>query len=253
MTATGSFDSLSVTSRHGSVRSALLCSIAIIFAGCAFSVVSGSSSPAAFATILGALGGCLALRRTRVSARASFRDLDADLMSEDAAVLLPPVQAPAPEPVTSRTMIPVELVAPPTVPVPVAIHPDGTPPARPRVQPCSAPAWVDRDRLFQELGGAEDLLAELVACFAEDLPPRLQSLVEAAMAGDAASLARAAHGVQSGLSNFCAPGARALAADLERSCRDGLPLDAEGEAERLVAAAEGVLAELQNMVGEMAA
>jgi len=243
-----------MTSRHGSVRSALFCSITVVVAGCAFSVVSGSSTPAALATILGALGGCLALRRSkRVPSRAPFGDLDADLISEDAAVLLPAVQDPVPEPETSRTMIPVELVGQPSLPEPVAIHPDGTPPARPRVQPRTAPAWVDRDSLLRELGGAEDLLAELVACFAEDLPPRLQSLVDAAMAGDASQVARAAHGVQSGLSNFCAPGARALAADLERSCRDGLPLDVEGEAERLVAAAEGVLAELQDMVGELAA
>ena len=240
-------------SRRGSVRLTLMGSIAIVSVGCALSVAFGTPFPAATATVLGALGGGLALRRNRVATRAPLGHFDEDTGSADAAILLPPEPVFASEPVSGRTMIPVESVVQPLAPEPVAIHPDGTPPARPRVAPRVAPAWVDRERLLHDLGGDKELLAELVACFAEDLEPRLQGLFEAATAGDAASVSRAAHGVQSGLSNFCAPGARALAAELERACRDGLPVDVVDEVERIAAASEGVLAELQDMIGELAA
>ena len=98
-------------------------------------------------------------------------------------------------------------------------------PAAPAVEPeePAAPArrWIDDDALLGQLAGDRELLAELARLFVQERDRRLVALEGALSAGDAGEVGRAAHGIKSGLTNFCAPEAVALAASIEHAGRDG--------------------------------
>ena len=113
---------------------------------------------------------------------------------------------------------------------------------------------IDADNLMERLGGDKELLGELIGLFEMDTPHRLTALREAAAADDADGVARAAHGIKSGLSNFCAHGAQERAFALERAGREGsLPDDAVAQVDALKDCLDQVVVQLRELCVERAA
>ena len=73
-------------------------------------------------------------------------------------------------------------------------------------------AWVDGD---------QELLAELVAVFLEDLPARLQALRVAVQTEDAQGTERAAHSLKGAMASLGGETARTLAYEIEQMGRAG--------------------------------
>lgn len=73
-----------------------------------------------------------------------------------------------------------------------------------------------------QIGGDQMLLGELTRLFEQERQRRLVTLREVIAAGDAEAIKSAAHAIKSGLTNFCAPDAVALAATLEDAGRAGM-------------------------------
>ena len=128
------------------------------------------------------------------------------------------------------------------------------------VAPAEAPAdgppdtGLDADSLLERLGGDKELLGELIGLFEMDTPHRIVALREAAAADDADGVARAAHGIKSGLSNFCAHGAQERAFVLERAGREGsLPSDAVAQVDALKDCLDEVVVQLRDLCMESAA
>lgn len=101
-------------------------------------------------------------------------------------------------------------------------------------------------RMFDEaelLGTVDndlEFLAETVGMLAADGPPLVARIRDAIAAGDAGTVGGAAHTLKGMVANFCAPGVRARALELERMGRSGA-LDAAAPA---VDAADRELREL---------
>jgi len=128
-------------------------------------------------------------------------------------------------------------------------------PAPPPAPPSPAPThcWVEREQLLERLGGDVELLGELVELFRYDTPPRLSQLRGALAAGDAAAFSRAAHGIKSGVSNFCVPEVTALLAALENNGRRGSLEGAAAGVEAVTQRIVEVIEELTEMCAESAA
>ena len=63
---------------------------------------------------------------------------------------------------------------------------------------------------------------ELTALFADENVRRLTDLRAALAAGDALQISREAHGIKSGLTNFCADDAVAIAFHIEKTAKEGV-------------------------------
>jgi CheY-like chemotaxis protein len=101
--------------------------------------------------------------------------------------------------------------------------------------------------------GRPDLLAELLAIYLRDTPPRLAALHEAVARADAAALRRAAHGLKGSSSQIGAVQVARLCTDLEEQA---VTIDLRGVAEtlhRLDEAFDRVRAQLQALAGERSA
>jgi PAS domain S-box-containing protein len=96
-----------------------------------------------------------------------------------------------------------------------------TMPSAPRVPASAADAIFDRAGLLERVEGDEDLLAEIVQLFLDELPRTLEELRAAERSGDLKSLARAAHKIRGALSNLCVPAAVAAATNLEHLANGG--------------------------------
>lgn len=70
-------------------------------------------------------------------------------------------------------------------------------------------------------GGDDSFVAEIVQMFREDTPPHLDELDASAAAGDAARLAKVAHGLKGSAGNFGAKGFRALTERIEALAKGG--------------------------------
>ena len=92
------------------------------------------------------------------------------------------------------------------------------PPAPPR-------QWIDEDGLLHQLGGDRDLLQELTRLFEVERDRRLVVLRAAVAEQDCQEIKSSAHAIKSGLTNFSAPDAVALAAELEMAGRAGMAGD----------------------------
>jgi HPt (histidine-containing phosphotransfer) domain-containing protein len=148
----------------------------------------------------------------------------------------------------------------PTVAAPRVAHlslvPDlPTPAAAPQpAAPAPAGPWIDAATLMERLGGDRELLGELIELFEVDTPHRIDALREAALVGDSEGVSRAAHGIKSGLSNFCAAPAQARAFELERFGREGaLPGDIVERIDALQGVLDVVVSELKAVCAEGAA
>ena len=81
--------------------------------------------------------------------------------------------------------------------------------------------WVDEVAVLERMGGSMDILMELTELFAEENIRRLTDLRAALAAGDALQVSREAHGIKSGLTNFCADDAVAIAFHIEKTAKEG--------------------------------
>lgn len=81
--------------------------------------------------------------------------------------------------------------------------------------------WVDEDAVLQRMGGSMAILQELTQLFAEENARRMVDLREALTRQDPQMVSREAHGIKSGLTNFCADDAVALAYHIEKTAREG--------------------------------
>ena len=97
---------------------------------------------------------------------------------------------------------------------------------------------------MQRLGGSVEILRDLTALFAEDNIHRLEALRTALDAGDPVQVSREAHGIKSGLTNFCADEAVAVAFHIEKTAKDG-------SLEGLSAAADVLAITLQEVTDQL--
>ena len=74
---------------------------------------------------------------------------------------------------------------------------------------------LDVDELLDSVGGDRELLDELAATFAEEIPGWIAALRTALASGDSETLFRVAHGVNGAIGYFRASGVQRPAADLE--------------------------------------
>lgn len=98
---------------------------------------------------------------------------------------------------------------------------DTPPEPEPSVPAPTSREWINAPELLAQLGEDLDLLRELSRLFVEEREKRIVLLQEALAAGNAVEVGRAAHGIKSGMTNFCAPEAVALAATIEHAGRAG--------------------------------
>jgi two-component system sensor histidine kinase/response regulator len=89
-------------------------------------------------------------------------------------------------------------------------------------------APFDAGHLLDRVGGNRALLAELVGLFAQEAPAARTALRQAAAAGDAAALQRAAHKLRGAALNFGAAATAEAALRLEGAAREGRVADAIG-------------------------
>lgn len=103
-------------------------------------------------------------------------------------------------------------------------------PAAPAAPAAPARQWIDAEGFLGQIGGDKTLLQELTRLFEQERQRRLVTLREVIAAKDPEGIKSAAHAIKSGLTNFCAPDAVALAAALEDAGRAGM----RGEADAIV-------------------
>ena len=106
--------------------------------------------------------------------------------------------------------------------VDVLIHHSGhddPPPPRSEPTTVSGPVF-ERGKVLFNLGGDEELLAQLIEMYAEDEPRLVGDIDAAVKARDAEALYNAAHALKGAVSNFCANRAQASALLLERLGRE---------------------------------
>lgn len=107
--------------------------------------------------------------------------------------------------------------------------------------------WVRTPDILVFLGHDRALLRHLTGLLKEESARRLPLLRTALGAGDGPLAAREAHGIKSGLTNFCAPGAVELATQVELACRSGRLGTASMGVERLDQCIADVLVELEQL------
>jgi two-component system sensor histidine kinase/response regulator len=100
---------------------------------------------------------------------------------------------------------------------------------------------MDLDKALRRLDGDHSLLIDLIGFYLEDYPGLLIKMDEAAGAGDAASLERAAHSLKGLVANFDAMNAKEIAQRMEFSAKD-----------RNIATASGLISELKTATAELA-
>ena len=126
------------------------------------------------------------------------------------AALAPPAASEASEP--SATPDSVKLSDP---------EPSPASPASPASLTEVSRQWVDEVAVLERMGGSMEILMELTDLFANENVRRLVALRAAISAGDAQQASREAHGIKSGLTNFCADEAVALAFQIEDTAKQG--------------------------------
>ena len=97
---------------------------------------------------------------------------------------------------------------------------------------------LDVDALLASVGGDRELLDELAATFAEEVPGWIATLRTALASGDTDALFRVAHGVNGAVGYFRASGVQRPAADLEAM---GRSRNLEGASAALVHLEDGLL------------
>lgn len=80
---------------------------------------------------------------------------------------------------------------------------------------------LDREALYERVGGDEEFLQEIAGLFLEDCPKLLSDIQSAVTAGNARALQHAAHTLKGSVANFGAEAARHAALRLEVLGREG--------------------------------
>jgi len=111
--------------------------------------------------------------------------------------------------------------------------------------------WVDEVAVLERMGGSIEILMELTDLFANENVRRLAALRAAISAGDPLQVSREAHGIKSGLTNFCAEEAVALAFQIEDSAKKG-SLDGLETATDVLEAVLNSVTEQLTMMGKAA-
>jgi HPt (histidine-containing phosphotransfer) domain-containing protein len=88
--------------------------------------------------------------------------------------------------------------------------------------PHASRQWVDEVAVLDRMGGSMDILMELTELFADENVRRLVDLRAALAAGDSLQVSREAHGIKSGLTNFCADDAVEIAFYIEKISKEGV-------------------------------
>ena len=107
---------------------------------------------------------------------------------------------------------------------------------------------IDRptiDALLDSLGGDVDFLKELVDAYLDSTPGLFAAMRQAAAAGDAAGLRRAAHSLKTGSANMGALALAALCKELEEMGKLGALQDVTARIDAAAAAYEDVAAALR--------
>ena len=102
--------------------------------------------------------------------------------------------------------------------------------------------------LLDSLGGDIDFLKELVDAYLDSTPGLLAAMRQAAAAGDAAGLQRAAHSLKTGSANMGALALAALCKQLEDMGRSGVLDGAEARIDTAAAAYDDVARALRDVV-----
>ena len=102
--------------------------------------------------------------------------------------------------------------------------------------------------LLDSLGGDVDFLKELVDAYLDSTPGLFAAMRQAATAGDAVGLQRAAHTLKTGSANMGALGLAALCKQLEDMGRSGALDGAEARIDTAAAAYDDVAAALHDRV-----
>lgn len=92
---------------------------------------------------------------------------------------------------------------------------------------------LDLGALLESVGGDQELLDELAATFAAEVPGWIATLRTAVSDADSQTVYRVAHGVNGAIGYFKAPRVRQPAADLEAMGREGRLADASQAVDRL--------------------
>jgi HPt (histidine-containing phosphotransfer) domain-containing protein len=93
----------------------------------------------------------------------------------------------------------------------------------------------DRADLLERMSGDEEIAAEVMEVFFEDLPSQLVELSRSLGAGDMALVKRQAHTVKGASGNVGATSMRLVAYEVEKAAAAGDLIDARFYAKRLVA------------------
>ncbi len=102
----------------------------------------------------------------------------------------------------------------------------------------------DEAELLERIDNDLTFLAETVQMLADEGRVLMMQVGQAAAAGDASALVRAAHALKGMISNFCAPSVYRLALELEHMGRDGDLSAAAPLVDRLRVRLESLIAEL---------
>jgi len=121
----------------------------------------------------------------------------------------------------------------------------------PRDPPIQAEAIFDRAGLLERVEGDEELLAEIVRLFLEELPHALEELHAADEARDSKALAAVAHKLRGALANLCAPAATAAALLLEQHANAKEPDSARRAAGTLASELDRLKAPLESSSHEV--
>jgi HPt (histidine-containing phosphotransfer) domain-containing protein len=108
----------------------------------------------------------------------------------------------------------------------------------------------DRVQILENLGGDEELLAQIAEMFFSEAEGRLREIREAISGGDAKALHSAAHSLKGAVSNFAADRATAAAAKLEQCGKVADLAEAERLFAELSAAVDEVVAALRADFGQ---
>lgn len=116
------------------------------------------------------------------------------------------------------------------------------------LQTNEASNFVNRAELLRSIKGDDNLLADLVAAFDEQLPDFEKGITANLQKGDRQALAKIAHKMASSLSAFHATVPLQMARDLERLALSGNSDQCRNACELLITAVHDVRADLQTMV-----
>ena len=131
------------------------------------------------------------------------------------------------------------------------VAPSSVPEPSPEPLAEGARQWVDEVAVLERMGGSIEILMELTDLFANENVRRLAALRAAISAGDPLQVSREAHGIKSGLTNFCAEEAVALAFQIEDSAKKG-SLDGLETATDVLEAVLNSVTEQLTMMGKAA-